>query len=144
MATPLQIVFDASDPARLADFWIEAIGYVIPPPPEGFESWDDWAVAVGIPEESWNDALAIEDPAGAGARIFIQRVPEPKTAKNRLHLDLGITGGGKVPLDERKRLVDAEVERLTAAGATTVGPFEQRSEYWVIMQDPEGNEFCVH
>ena len=144
MATPLQIVFDASDPARLADFWIEAIGYVIPPPPEGFESWDDWAVAVGIPEESWNDARAIEDPAGAGPRIFIQRVPEPKTAKNRLHLDLGITGGGKVPLDERKRLVDAEVERLTAAGATTVGPFEQRSEYWVIMQDPEGNEFCVH
>ena len=144
MATTLQVVFDAGDPARLAAFWQEALGYQLPSPPAGFETWDDWASAQGIPEERWNDARALEDPDGVRPRIFIQRVPEEKVAKNRMHLDLSVSGGPGVALEERRRLVDAEVARLKALGATeTRGSIEQRGEYWVRMNDPEGNEFCV-
>ena len=143
MATGIQITFDANDPAALADFWTAALGYTIQPPPPGFTTWDDWAASQGIPEESWNDARAIVDPEGHRPRIFIQRVPEGKSAKNRVHLDLFVGGGPGVPLADRKARVDAEVERLRDVGATEVGPVEQRGEYWVVMRDPEGNEFCV-
>jgi hypothetical protein len=143
MARGIQIVFDAGDPALLADFWTEALGYIIQPPPPEFASWDDWATTMGIPEENWNDARAIVDPDGAGPRVFIQRVPEGKTAKNRVHLDINVGGGHGTPLDERRNKVDAEVERLTSLGASVAGPIEQRDEYWVVLRDPEGNEFCV-
>jgi hypothetical protein len=144
MATKVQVVFDAADPARLAEFWVAALGYTMPEPPEPHATWDDWARAEGIPEERWNDARAIEDPDGDGPRIFIQRVPEPKVAKNRMHLDLNVGGGGRVPLEERKARVDAEVERLKTLGASDHrGSMQQRDEYWVRMNDPEGNEFCV-
>ena len=143
MATPIQIVFDASDPARLADFWAVAIGYIIQPPPDGFASWDDWAASVGIPEENWNDARALVDQDGVGPRIFFQRVPEGKSAKNRVHLDVNAGGGRDTPEGERRILVDATVERLVAAGASVSGQIEQRGEYWVVLSDPEGNEFCV-
>ena len=143
MATPIQIVFDAADPATLADFWTQALGYIVQPPPPEFASWDDWARAMEIPEERWNDARAIVDPDGELPRIFIQKVPEPKTAKNRLHLDINVGGGHGVALDERRTRVDSEVARLEAAGASSVGPVTQRDEYWVVMRDPEGNEFCI-
>ena len=143
MARGIQIVFDATDPAVLAGFWTEALGYIIQPAPPEFESWDDWATAMGIPEENWNDARAIVDPDGAGPRVFIQRVPEHKTAKNRVHLDINVGGGHGTPLDERRGKVDAEVERLASLGASVVEPTEQRDEYWVVLRDPEGNEFCV-
>ncbi len=143
MARGVQIVFDARDPARLADFWTEALGYIIQPPPPEFDSWDDWATAMEIPEENWNDARAIVDPDGRGPRVFIQRVPEGKSAKNRVHLDVDVSGGPGTPLEERRRLVDAEVERLVGLGATLIGPVELRGGYWVVLGDPEGNEFCV-
>jgi len=143
VARGIQIVFDANDPARLAEFWNEALGYVIQPPPPEFESWDDWATAMGIPEENWNDARAIVDPLGSGPRVFLQKVPEGKTAKNRVHLDVSVGGGHDTPLEERRRRVDAEVERLVGLGASVIGPVEQRGEYWVVLGDPEGNEFCV-
>lgn len=143
MPLSIQIVFDANDPARLADFWALTLGYIIQPPPEGFGSWDDWAQSMGIPEENWNDARALVDPDGAGPRLFFQKVPEGKTAKNRVHLDVNAGGGHETPTDERRILVDAEVERLIAAGASLIGPMEQRGDYWVVLGDPEGNEFCV-
>lgn len=144
MVTKFQLVFDSGDPHGLGEFWKAALGYITPPPPPPHASWDDWALAAGIPEERWNDANAIEDPDGVGPRIFIQRVPEGKVAKNRLHLDLNVSGGHGVPLEERKAKVDAEVERLKSLGASDArGAIEQRGEYWVRMNDPEGNEFCV-
>ena len=143
MATGIQIVFDATDPARLADFWALALGYVLQPPPEDFSSWDDWAMSMGIPEENWNDARALVAGDGEGPRIFFQKVPEAKTAKNRVHLDVNASGGPDVPLEERRVRVDAAVERLVDAGASILGPMEQRGEYWVVLSDPEGNEFCV-
>jgi hypothetical protein len=143
-APTLQVVFDCAAPGRQAAFWSEALGYRLPPPPDGHESWDAWATAHGIPEEHWNDARAIEDPAGTRPRVFFQKVPEGKTAKNRVHLDVGVGGGHGLPLEQRRRRVDAEVARLKTLGATDErGSMEQRGEYWVRMNDPEGNEFCV-
>lgn len=141
MARRIQVVFDTDDPARLADFWQLALGYVIQPPPEGFASWDDWATAMEIPPENWNDARAIVDPDGTGPRIFFQKVPEGKVAKNRLHLDVTVSSAGAP--DERRRAIEQEADRLQAAGATLVGPVEERGQFWIVLQDPGGNEFCV-
>jgi hypothetical protein len=80
----------------------------------------------------------------ATALHYFQRVPEEKTVKNRVHLDLNVGGGREAGLGENRRRVDAEVVRLEAEGATVIKPGgEERGEYWVVMQDPEGNEFCV-
>jgi glyoxalase superfamily protein len=144
MPTMFQLVFDSADPRALGEFWQAALGYQTPAPPAGFADWDAWAAAQGIPEESRNDANAIEDPDGVRPRIFIQRVPEGKVAKNRLHIDLNVGGGHEVPLEERKVRVDEEVARLKALGASDErGAIEKLGEYWVRMNDPEGNEFCV-
>jgi len=142
MATSVQIVFDCADPGRQAAFWVEALHYELPKPPPPHATWDDWARAEGIPEERWNGA--VEDSAGVGPRLFFQKVPEAKAAKNRVHLDLNVSGGHRVPIEERRRRIGAEVARLKALGATDErGAIEQRGEYWVRMNDPEGNEFCV-
>jgi glyoxalase superfamily protein len=144
MATSVQVVFDCADPDRQARFWAEALHYRIPDPPSGFATWDDWARSEGIPEERWNDARAVEDPERAGPRIFFQRVPERKVAKNRMHMDLNIGGGQGVAPEEARRRIDAEVARLKGLGATDErGSKEERGQYWVRMNDPEGNEFCV-
>jgi hypothetical protein len=143
-ATRVQIVFDCADPSAQAGFWSEALHYAVPKPPEPHATWDDWARSMGIPEERWNEARVLEDPDGVGPRLFFQKVPEAKVAKNRVHLDLNVGGGPAVAVEERKRRVDAEVERLTALGATDQrGAIEKDGEYWVRMNDPEGNEFCV-
>lgn len=144
MATSIQLVFDTADPDREAHFWAEALGYRLQPPPVGFDSWEAFLRSEGIPEERWNEASAITDPDGNGPRIFFQRVPEGKTAKNRLHLDINASGGRGVALDDRKERVAEEVKRLKALGATDQrGAIEKDGEYWVRMNDPEGNEFCI-
>lgn len=143
MATSIQVVFDCADPARLAEFWATALGYIVQPPPAGFESWEAFLTDAGVPPVEWNSASAVVDPDGAGPRLYFQQVPESKTVKNRVHLDLNVGGGTAVVAEERRQRVDAEVERLVAAGATLVGPHEERDEYWVVLQDPEGNELCV-
>ena len=143
-ATSIQIVFDCHDPAAQSDFWEAALHYVAPDPPPPHATWDDWARAEGIPEEHWNDSRAIEDPEGVRPRIFFQKVPEGKVAKNRMHMDLNVGGGRSVAVEERRQRVDAEVARLKALGATDErGAIEKQGEYWVRMNDPEGNEFCV-
>ncbi|WP_329789863.1 VOC family protein [Lentzea sp. DG1S-22] len=129
MAIGIQVTMDAADPGKLAAFWAEALGYVVQPPPPGFDSWEDFALKNDIPFETINDYSAIVDPEGAGPRFFFQRVPEGKTAKNRLHLD--VNAGLEA------------VDRLVALGATKVQEFEDNKGHWVVMLDPEGNEFCV-
>ena len=143
MATKFQVVIDCADPDRLARFWAAALGYKLQEPPEGHATWEDFLTAAGIPEEEWNSASAVVDPDGVGSRIYFQRVPEGKVAKNRVHLDLNVSGDSGTPLEERKKRVDAEVRRLSDEGARVLRPLEQRGEYWVVMQDAEGNEFCV-
>jgi hypothetical protein len=98
---------------------------------------------MGIPESEWNSASAIVDPDGVAPRIYFQRVPEGKTVKNRVHLDLNVSGPRGTTLDERRRRVDAEVDRLVKLGARKSKAMEERGEYWVNMFDPEGNEFDV-
>jgi Glyoxalase-like domain len=144
MAVKLQVVFDAHDPPTLAAFWGEAIGYVEEDPPDGFASWEAWAEANDLPREEWDHYASRVDPDGVGPRLFFQRVPEPKTAKNRVHLDLSVSGGRDTPMEERRANVAAAVERAVAAGATRLKAYDEAGQHWVVMQDPEGNEFCLH
>jgi len=150
MATKTQVVFDCADPDRLARFWAEALHYKMQDPPAGFASWEAALRAWKVPEEEWNSASAIVDPEGRGPRIYFQRMDTPKPGKNRLHLDLNASNGTTVPFETRKAQVDSEVERLLKIGATKQRAWDEppRSkaepgEYWVVLQDPEGNEFCV-
>ena len=143
MRIQIQVTFDAGDPAILAGFWAAALEYSTQPPPADFASWDDWARAMEIPEENWYDASALIDPEGVGPRLFFQMVPEGKTAKNRVHLDVNAGGGHDVEYVDRIDAVDRHVDTLVDLGATKVEAVSQRGEYWVVMQDPEGNEFCV-
>jgi hypothetical protein len=84
----------------------------------------------------------VTDPEGVGPRVFFQKVPEPKTVKNRVHIDIHV--GGEAEEDTVHRsLIDAKVQELLAHGATLFRAVEERDEYWVVLRDPEGNEFCV-
>ena len=143
MARTIQIVFDTTDPDRLGKFYAAALHYKEQDPPEGFATWEAFLTSIHIPPEEWNSAYAIVDPDGKGPRIYFQRMVTPKHGKNRVHLDLNASASGRVPLDERRKLVNAEAERLLALGATKQRAWEEDGGYWVVMLDPEGNEFCV-
>ncbi len=141
MATTFQVIFDAADPRGLGEFWCRVLGYERDAPPEGFDSWEEALTSWGVPEERWNDKNALIDPDRVGPRIFIQKVPEPKTAKNRVHLDVNVGGGRKG--DERIATIRAEAERLGGLGATVVDERAELGDFWIVMLDPEGNEFCL-
>ena len=141
MAFAFQVTFDAADPAALAGFWKQVLGYIEEPPPEGWSTWTDWATEMGIPEDHWNDQSAIVDPAGAGPRVFFQKVPESKTVKNRVHLDVRAAPG--LAHDERQARLREEADRLQTLGATRLYEVEEPGEFWITMADPEGNEFCL-
>jgi hypothetical protein len=144
-----QLAIDCREPALLIPFWCEALGYVPEPPPAGFDSHRAYWLSLGHSEEDLGDADgsdAIVDPDGARPRIFFQAVPEDKAGKNRLHVDIKLTGGPqRHDLAERRALVDAEVERLCALGASIawVNTPDGADFYAVTLRDPEGNEFCV-
>jgi len=143
MTIPIQVVFDCADPDRLAEFWAFALEYILQPPPEGFSSWEEFCRAEGIPESEWNAASSVEDPDKKGPRLYFQRVPEEKIVKNRVHIDVNVGGPRGTPEDERRPRVAEKVAKLTEAGATMLQDVDLRGEHWVVMQDPEGNEFCV-
>jgi catechol 2,3-dioxygenase-like lactoylglutathione lyase family enzyme len=144
MAVAIQITFDCADPDRLAHFWADVLGYQLDTPPAGYDSWEAWLTERGVPESEWNRASAVSDPDGHGPRIYFQRVPEPKERKNRVHLDVNAAGppGGR-PDDERRAALDAAVERAVGLGATKVRFVEEMGERHYVMQDIEGNEFCL-
>ncbi|WP_263399675.1 VOC family protein [Saccharopolyspora pogona] len=140
------MTFDAHDPARLAEFWAVALDYVQQSPPPGFESWEQFAQRIGLPEEKWDAFAAVMDPEGKGPRVFFQKVPEGKTAKNRVHLDINVSQRG-LALDktaERRQIVAEHVDQLKAVGATFVREVDEPNGYCIVLLDPEGNEFCVH
>jgi hypothetical protein len=136
-----QVTFDCADPERVARFWCEVLGYVVPPPPEGFETWDDFGRT--LPAEHQGQWFACVDPTGEGPRLFFQRVPEGKVVKNRVHLDVRV-GTGLVG-EERVAALEAECARLEALGASRVQLLvaDGINESCLVMQDVEGNEFCL-
>lgn len=136
------VTMDCADPARLASFWKLALGYVDAPVPDGFASWPDWFSAFGVPPEEWDDGAYIVDPDGVHPSISLLKVPEPKSAKNRVHLDVQVGGGRSQPWEVRWARVTEAVGRLTAAGATVIREDVQDGvPDHVVMADPEGNEF---
>ncbi len=143
MARTVQIVFDSRDPAALSEFYAGALHYKLQDPPEGFKSWEDALKAWGVPQEEWNSASAIVDPEGKGPRIYFQRMDTPKPGKNRIHIDVNVSGGPRVLVAERKEQIHPEVERLRKLGATIQREWEEPREYCVVMLDPEGNELCL-
>jgi catechol 2,3-dioxygenase-like lactoylglutathione lyase family enzyme len=118
-----QVTFDCADPDRMARFWCEVLGYV--------------------PVQDKGSAYASADPDGVGPRLFFQRVPEGKVVKNRLHLDVRI-GTGLVG-DERLAALAAECARLVRLGAVRGQLLlaDDENESCQVMQDVEGNEFCL-
>jgi len=144
MTREFQVTFDCADPAAQAGFWAEVLGYQLEAPPEGFETWPDALKAFGVPEDQWNSRSALRPVDGDGPRIFFQRVPEGKTVKNRVHLDVRVAPG--LTGDERMDAFEAEATRLEALGATRayrVDPAPPLETGFITMHDPEGNEFCL-
>ncbi|MEU6204366.1 VOC family protein [Micromonospora musae] len=138
------MTFDSADPPTLAAFWKTALGYVDAEPPAGFADWPAFFRHHGVPADEWGDVAYLADPMGAGPRISFLKVPEPKVAKNRIHLDLQAGGGRGVPWEMRAPRVRAAVERLVAAGARVLREDEVDGRLdHVVLADPEGNEFCV-
>ncbi len=139
--TNIQITFDCAEPMRVGRFWCEALGYVEPPVPEGFASWDEFDSS--LPPEEQGAWFACVDPTGTRPRLYFQRVPESKTAKNRVHLD--VRAGAGLVGDERLATLQAERERLEKIGATCVRVMlaDEENESCIVMQDIEGNEFCL-
>ena len=107
------VTFDCADPMRLASFWAEVFGSDLAP-------------------GSDPDGARVRDPTGVSEGLYFQPVPEAKTVKNRVHIDLRPSGS-----------MAAEVQRLQALGATVVGRVDEEGSFWTVMQDPEGNELCV-
>ncbi|MFB8114860.1 VOC family protein [Streptomyces sp. NPDC055962] len=144
MSTRWSLTIDCAHPKALARFWALALGYVEKPAPAGFGSWEEWFVHHGVPEAEWDDGAHLSDPDGTGPSLSFMKVPEPKTAKNRLHLDVQAGGGRETPWEIRRPRVAEAVERLTAAGGTVIQRHELngRPDH-VVMADPEGHEFCV-
>ncbi|MFE6099173.1 VOC family protein [Streptomyces laurentii] len=144
MTTPIkkfQVTFDCAEPVRLAHFWCEVLGYVMKPPPEGFADWD--AYTRSLPPDERPTAFACTDPSGEGPRVLFMKVPEGKVVKNRVHLDVRV-GTGLVG-EERLAVLEAECVRLEALGAVrgTLLKADGVNESCQVMQDIEGNEFCL-
>jgi len=141
-----QLTIDSYDPATLARFWAQALGYQQAPSAEPETTWHSHYRARLGEDAAFEDRLF--DPAGLRPPIWFQEVPEAKAGKNRLHLDLYPTGrDNALPMEQRVEIVEAKVAELIRLGASV----ERRTQhnepedavYYVVMHDPEGNEFCV-
>jgi hypothetical protein len=133
MANGFQVTFDAASPRALGSFWCKVLGYVEQPPPPGFDSWEEALDAFGIDRSDPDRAFAIVDPTGAGPRVFFQKVPEGKSAKNRVHLDVNVGPDA----------MHAKADELVGLGATFVAEHDEPGGHWITLLDPEGNELCL-
>jgi hypothetical protein len=134
-----QVTFDCARPVRVARFWCDVLGYAVSPP-KGFGTWEEYERSQ--PPEERDSWCACTDPAGVGPRLYFQRVPEGKVVKNRVHLDVRV-GTGLVG-EERLAALEAECARLLPLGATRVRLlYDGGDDSCIVMQDVEGNEFCL-
>ena len=145
MTVPWTITFDCHDAAAVATFWKTALGYVDAPPPQGWDTWEDWFRHFEVPEEEWHDGASLCDPEGVRPRVGFLKVPEGKTAKNRLHLDVQVGGGRHLPHEERWARITAKVAELERVGGTVLSTVDGLGGLpdHVVMADPDGNELCV-
>jgi hypothetical protein len=146
MTTNWTITIDCADPALVTRFWCTALGYVESEPPAGWDSWEAFLRDQNVPESDWNDGASISDPNGGLPRISFLKVPESRAGKNRLHLDLQVSGGRAEPQQLREQRIRAVADRLIGEGASLVCEVPQESStaldhLW--MADPEGNDFCI-
>ncbi|WP_406862479.1 VOC family protein [Streptomyces sp. HUAS MG47] len=144
-----KLVIDANDPHAEAEFWAGTLGYLV----EDHSALIERLLSVGaVPPEAtltragrpaWRELAAVRHPddphepesgTGLGRRILFQGVPEKKSGKNRLHIDVHTAPGTR----------DTEVARLEGLGATVLREVAEQGSAWTVMADPEGNEFCVH
>jgi hypothetical protein len=137
----VQVTFDCAEPIKVARFWCEVLGYVMVPAPEGFATWEEYERS--LPAGRGPAATACGDPSGAGPRLYFQPVPEGKVVKNRVHLDVRV-GTGLVG-EERVAALEAECARLVALGGVRLQLLaaDEENESCLLMQDVEGNEFCL-
>jgi hypothetical protein len=140
MATEFQVTIDSADPHVLADWWAEALGWEVEPQDaefirglvaQGHASEDDTTTHRGA--LVWRVGAALRSPDPGRPRVLFQRSTDPKTVKNRVHLDLRVGAEGR----------EAEVARLVGLGARELWRAGQGPMEWVTLADPEGNEFCV-
>jgi hypothetical protein len=129
----IQVTFDCADPERVARFWCDVLGYVVPASPEEPDTSE--------PPEDQGSWSACVDPTGVGPRLYFQRVPEGKVVKNRVHLDVRVGTG--LQGEERLAALEAECARLVPLGATRVRLLYDGTDSCIVMQDVEGNEFCL-
>src|SRR5690625_5269548 len=152
MSSTIQVTFDAHDPRSLSTFWRDVLGYVHPFPPgekptvgaDPLAAWDEFLEGADVPQHLRNSSSALEDPDGVGPRIFFQQVPENKVAKNRVHLD--VRTASDLRGEERMAALEGECERLIGLGGTRLerhDPEPPTSIGFIVMADPEGNEFCL-
>ncbi len=147
MATFFQLTIDSHRPSRLVAFWQPLLGYEVPAPPQPYATWRDWYVSVGVPaEEIEGDGTdRLVPPDDKGVAIWFQPVPEGKTIKNRLHLDLRVTRGRAVSRAARRADIERVVAEVQARGGALIrwSEDEQADHVYAVMADPEGNEFCL-
>ncbi|MFJ4711326.1 VOC family protein [Streptomyces sp. NPDC088785] len=143
-----KLVVDAADPHAQAAFWAAALGYEVE---DNADLIDRLLGAGALPAQetvefrgrrAFRDLIAVRHPddpvdgrtgTGLGRRVLFQRVPEAKTVKNRLHIDVHAEPGRR----------DAEAERITGLGARVLDRVSSPGGEWIVLADPEGNEFCV-
>ena len=141
MAVDFQVVIDCAQPHGLADWWAQTLGWTVEPSDEAFirsmieaghAREEDTTTHRGV--LVWREGAAVNSPEPGRPRLLFQLVPEGKTVKNRLHIDLA-------PHTSQDR--DAEIASLLQRGATLADVGQDPDVTWTVLRDPEGNEFCV-
>ena len=148
MAPTVSLTVDCRDAAVMVAFWQPLLGYHVAHPPHPFATWRDWYLDIGVPAEEivGDGADRLAPPHEAhGVNIWFQQVPEPKSGKNRLHLDLHVSGGPSVERNERRRVIEVAVADVEARGGTFLrwNQDDAADHVGAVMADPEGNEFCI-
>jgi hypothetical protein len=135
------VTVDCASPTRLAAFWRDLLDYIDDPPPAGYRSWEEYDRVNAVPPETIAAGATIVDPRGIGPRVFFQRVPEPKLVKNRVHLDVAVATAP--PGTERITQIRQFARELVARGATWAAESGDPQDFFIVLRDPEGNEFCL-
>jgi catechol 2,3-dioxygenase-like lactoylglutathione lyase family enzyme len=132
MARRVGVTVDCASPAKLAAFWRDLLEY---------PSWEEYDRANAVSQDEIDAGATIVDPRGVGPRVFFQRVPESKRVKNRMHLDVAVATAP--PGEERITQLRQAALMLVERGATWAAESGDPQDFFIVLRDPEGNEFCL-